>query len=79
MTCSAGLGVRVGEVVTMSWCLSTAIMHREKVEVKLNSDIGQDKCNGTIQATLHLNSSGRKEKAEQRGAQGGSNQLVANT
>ena len=39
MTCSAGLGVRVGEVVTMSWCLSTAIMHREKVEVKLNGDM----------------------------------------
>ena len=48
MTCIKGLGVRVGEVVTMSWCLSTAIMHREKVEVKLNSDIGQVKCNGTI-------------------------------
>ena len=48
MTCSTGLGVRVGEVVTMSWCLSTAIMHREKVEVKLNMDNGQDKCNGTI-------------------------------
>ena len=65
----------------MSWCLSTAIMHREKVEVKLNSDNGhgQDKFNGTIEAKLHLNSSGRKEKAEQRGAQGGSNQLVANT
>ena len=39
MTCSTGLGVRVGEVVTMSWCLSTAIMHREKVEVKLNGDM----------------------------------------
>ena len=79
MTCSTGLGVRVGEVVTMSWCLSTAIMHREKVEVKLNGDNGQDKCKGTIEAKLHLNSSGRKEKAEQRGAQGGSNQLEANT
>ena len=79
MTCSAGLGVRVGEVVTMSWCLSTAIMHREKVEVKLNMDNGQVKCKGTIEAKLHLNSSGRKEKAEQREARGGSNQLVANT
>ena len=48
MTCSAGLGVRVGEVVTISWCLSTAIMHREKVEVKLNSANGQDECKGTI-------------------------------
>ena len=55
-------------------------MHREKVEVKLNMDNnGQDKCDETIEAKFHLNSSGRKEKAEQRGAQGGSNQLVANT
>ena len=41
------MGVRVGAVVTMSWCLSTAIMHREKVEVKLNVDNnGLDKCSG---------------------------------
>ena len=38
-----------------------------------------DRINVVEEAKLHLNSSGRKEKAEQRGAQGGSNQLVANT
>ena len=32
-----GLGAgTLGTLVTRRWCLSTAIMHREKVEVKLN-------------------------------------------